>query len=564
MVKRSSLLAVLVITGSLSAPLHASWQDVLAKTSMSSLLPNRRNVLATTVAAITTAWLFWPSTVHARWGWPTMKPAQPTQPLTPPLPTERVVTEEELTAVLNNWRSFHVPGHAIDEPFLIGAGTSSLQVDDGHGLASAWNRFAQQKINNGEMKDEIQVLPGVGCKAQEFYKDDVKRIKELGATVYRFSTSWSLVQPHGPENWDNNVIRYYQNLCDELVKAGIKPAITLHHYDDPQWFLDQYQGFETEEGIQAYVKYCSRLYEALADRGVHLWFTFNAPEAYAINGYMMGTRPPGINSFVKGLLGNRVRNVTWNLLEAHRRVYEAFHERYNTRRIWNYIPEPRVGILKNMYQVDPWVYDLGAVKITSPIDKFAAWLPYWLQDQLFFKYFAKNAKCLDFIGLNYYSHGWTKNTFSPTPDPYEQKTNNKRYTVSAEGIHRALHTINDNIARPLNIPIYVAENGIAAGNDDVLRATFIKQYLYAITRAIQEGIPVKGYMYWSLMDNYEWGIYSKHYGLYEVDRSIDPNTGEPRLTRRLRDGAKPFVDTAKAYTQGYEKFVHDLASIKNR
>jgi beta-glucosidase len=396
-------------------------------------------------------------------------------------------------------------------------------------------------------------LPGVACDAQRFYKDDVQRIKNLSANAYRFSTSWSLVQPDGPDSWDESVLNYYIDLCDELVTNGIRPVITLHHYDDPAWFFDHCQGFESEEGIQAYVRYCEKIYTTLMDHGVHLFFTFNAPEAYALHGYMEGTRPPGYKD--RSPFGmKRAVAVTNQLLEAHKRTYHAIHALYEQHKKVNpNLRNPRVGVLKNIYQIDPWVYEVGPISFSSPLDKLLAWLANSLQDRAFYAFFAAHTDCLDFIGLNYYSHGIMKN-FKPRPDASELPTNNPQYTVSAEGIHRALHTLYDNIAKPLGIPMYVTENGVAAGDDDQLRATFLKRYLYAITKAIEDGIPVLGYFYWSLMDNYEWGVYSKCYGLYKVDRSLD-NNGQPKLTRTLRAGAQPFIDAATGYRHGYEQHI---------
>jgi beta-glucosidase/6-phospho-beta-glucosidase/beta-galactosidase len=176
-----------------------------------------------------------------------------------------------------------------------------------------------------------------------------------------------------------------------------------------------------------------------------------------------------------------------------------------------------------------------------------------LTDYVFYNFFKEHKNVLDFIGLNYYSHGIVKNGPKPVRDETELPTNNPRNSISAEGLYRALHTIADKIAKPLNIPIYITENGIGAGDNNEMRTLFLKRYLYAISHAIQEdGLDIRGYFHWSFMDNYEWGTYKSGYGFYAIDRTIDETTGTPRLTRSLRPSAQPFIDAASAYREQYE------------
>lgn len=534
---KKGIFYALLLGSSLIIEAQASWRQSIA-TSLSPVLQSQYTQYATRIAVSLAALIaVWPTQAYTYWQW------QDSMAQDQHLPHAQGIelTYEIINKRLLSWRSFTPYGQK--GPFLFGVGTSSIQVDAGHTATSgAWGKWVTAQSGLGKM------LPDGACNAQKLYKQDIQLIKALGANAYRFSTSWSLVQPDGPASWDEEVLNYYADLCDELVKNGIKPVITLHHYDDPAWFFEcDYQGFESEQGIQAYVKYCEKIAQKLIPHGVYLFFTFNSPEAYALNGYMEGTRPPGYKDRSPYGMA-RVVSVTKNLLEAHRRAYSAIQIVYGKlKTIDQKSQKPYVGILKNIYQIDPWIYQVGPLSISSPLDKLLAWIANNLQDRTFYNFFASHDPCLDFIGLNYYSHGFMK-TPKPRPDPLELQTNNPQYTVSAEGLHRALHTIWEKVAQPLDIPIYVTENGVAAGDNDQLRATFIKRYLYAITQAIAEGIPILGYFYWSFMDNYEWGTYSKCYGLYKVNRS------SPELTRTLRPGAQPFIDTALNYQEQYKTY----------
>jgi beta-glucosidase/6-phospho-beta-glucosidase/beta-galactosidase len=195
------------------------------------------------------------------------------------------------------------------------------------------------------------------------------------------------------------------------------------------------------------------------------------------------------------------------------------------------------GVSQNILQLDPWNW-------CNPLDQLGCSMAAKLQDNGFFDFFTNGTfsiyipfkvSCshtnpqavgaLDFIGLNYYSHMYM-NMFKQVHGPAEEVTQNPNYVIYPEGLYRALTTINDKVAKPLNIPIYVTENGIAT-DDDAQRDQFLKRYLFAVSKAIEDGIPVKGYIHWSLLDNYEWGSYGKHYGIYKVDRQTQERTFKP-------------------------------------
>jgi beta-glucosidase/6-phospho-beta-glucosidase/beta-galactosidase len=195
-------------------------------------------------------------------------------------------------------------------------------------------------------------------------------------------------------------------------------------------------------------------------------------------------------------------------------------------------------------QLDPYNYynpldHLGCKIATDLMDtdfygfftkgRFTVWIPGLVNCD------HKNSAAIgatDFIGLNYYRHMYMKN-FKPVHGADEELTQNPNYAIYPEGMYRALTTINEKIIEPLkkltpphNIPVYVTENGIAT-DDEEQRERFLKMYLASVSRAMKDGVPVKGYIHWSLLDNYEWGSYDKHYGIYAVDRETQERTFKP-------------------------------------
>lgn len=459
---------------------------------------------------------------------------------------------------------------APQSEWLWGTATAAHQVE-GHHRNSQWCLFEAQPDKNGTLQ-EPAALPdgrrallsggvtepfGVGCESFKHLDGDIQRMKDLGVNTYRFSVEWSEVIPEqGKINYAK--LAEYKQMCQKLIAAGIKPAITLYHYSEPIWFFNL-GGFENANNIRHFVDFCQEVYKELHEY-VYMWFTFNAPEGISSEGWLVGQKPPAKKNM--DLMAKALHNV----LEAHVAVYRALKALPSGK-------ESRIGILKNIFQLDP--YDAA-----NPLDQLASYFGTDLVDESIFRFFKtgefytnvprgikttkvmgipvpvgikypiekqtneyiKNGgKCLDFIGLNYYGHAYMK-MFKPTrqsiPDIEPDIPSHDRYTIYGEGLNRALHTLSEKLAQPLGIPMYVTENGIGT-EDDNLRILQSERYLYGLARAVNDGLDVRGYIHWSLLDNYEWGKYKKFYGLYHVDRST------PALTRTKKAGAAHFEKVVK-------------------
>lgn len=441
---------------------------------------------------------------------------------------------------------------AKQNEWLWGAGTSAHQVESGN-TNTQWNLLEADQDERGNwvaplingkpaLLDKKIVEPvGIGCDTQNHEDEDIQNMKDFGLNTYRFSIAWEKIYPE-EHRIDHKELARYKNFCQKLVKNGIKPIVTLYHYAEPQWFYNK-GGFEKEENLSYFVNFCQVVYKELHPY-VHLWLTFNSPEGIALQGWMTGSKPPAKRDKKLAV------QVLYNILEAHVRVYQRLKASRDGKK-------SRIGILKNVFQLDPWntfnPADQLFCKIGNKLQNdlvydfltkgtFSIYLPVWFAKTN--EYIKNGGKCLDFIGLNYYCHNYIKNgktVAEPNPE-LETPTNNERYPIYGEGLYRAIEELSQKIAKPLGIPIYITENGVATDNDkqgNELRTLHNQRYLYAMARAIQDGHDVRGYVHWSLMDNYEWGVYRKFYGLYHVDRST------PELKRTLKEGAKYYQSVVK-------------------
>lgn len=412
--------------------------------------------------------------------------------------------------------------------FIWGAGSSAQQVE-GDCFNNSWHRWQQEK--------KLQKA-GIACNQWnlEQFRNDCKLMQSIGLTAYRFSIEWSKLEP-AEGIFDQDGFDHYEALCQELVAQGIRPVITLHHYTDPLWFVDQ-GAFEKQENIRYYVRFCTEIFKQL-NKYQPLWLTFNSPASYAINSYHRGTRPPGKNSMQTAM------EVLANMLHAHASAYQAMK---------NIDQKSEIGILHNIFHIE-----VG--NRYNPFDHLARYLANKLSHTCIYDFFTtgifsihipgmvrvtthneKAHASLDFIGLNYYSHGYM-HWFKPQAAHDEIQTDNPQYTIYAEGLYSAIEELDACIVQPLKkingkeMPIYVTENGIAT-TDDAKRDLFFKRTMYALAQACKK-FNVVGYVHWAFMDNYEWGSYEKKYGIFSVDFKTQQ--------RLLKPGSSHFVQTIAAH-----------------
>ena len=216
--------------------------------------------------------------------------------------------------------------------FLWGVGSSAHQVE-GNCTNNTWHRWETEHLQN--QTGLVKERSGLACDHWNRYKEDIQLLKELGANAFRFSIEWSKVQPT-EDQFDETALQHYEDVCNELLKQGIKPCVTLHHYTDPIWFADK-GGFAFPNNIHYFVNFCKKVFERLNNK-VHLWFTFNSPDGYAAKGYLTGITPPGEKNM------QRMAEVYKNLLETHVQTYHTLKAMPGGN-------TSQIGILKNIFRI---------------------------------------------------------------------------------------------------------------------------------------------------------------------------------------------------------------------
>ncbi len=426
-----------------------------------------------------------------------------------------------------DWSGLDLEHPSLPAGFEFGVATSAHQVEGG-ATNSNWSAWEEATDARGRPRIKDGQRAGRACDHWNRFRDDIALMQHLGIKTHRLSVEWSKVEPR-PGEIDKGVLDHYHEVFDAHRAAGIDVALTLHHFTHPSWF-DALGGFERRENVEHFVGFSARVFDEYQSK-VSLWFTINEPEIFAVLGHLIGVFPPGKSNL------QRTGEVLANLMHAHTEVYETLKKRTGGA-------QARIGIVKNIFQIDPY-------RRWSPLDWWLARAGERLMNERILQYFergvfelqlsplvsvryenAAGPKSLDVVGLNYYSHltlsaePWSKARARVRLRPSEVPTD-MIFAAYPEGLYRALTSI-----RRLGVPIYVTENGIADAKDD-RRADWIRRYLFAMARAIEEGVDVRGYFYWSLLDNFEWiEGFDQKFGLYEIDFETQ--------TRRLREGAEVF------------------------
>lgn len=424
-----------------------------------------------------------------------------------------------------DWSTINPTQVHFSSDFLWGAAVSEYQVSGAHHCDhSNWALWESKAAHQS----------GKACDHWATMDETIEALKKIGVKAFRFSVEWSMLEPHEGD-WRDDVLQKYYDFLQKLNNAGIKAFVTLHHFTHPEWF-ERKKAFEKAENNRYFVNFAKKVIKKLHPL-VHKWCTINEPGIYVFQGYVRGVFPPGkTNLFLAG-------TVLENLLKAHVQLYLEIKKLEIGKHV-------ELGIVHNILQFDAYHDNiiekalcdrLNAIINDAVIGFFEKGVFEWraLPGMGYKKHSYPAAQhTLDFIGLNYYAHVLI-NWKHPSRESYRKddiKTD-MPYALYAEGLYRAIQTIS-----VLKVPIYITENGIADAQDD-RRELWIQRYTYALHKAIQDGYDVRGFFYWSLMDNFEWDEgYRMRFGLYEVDFQTGKKT--------LRQGSHYFVNLV---AQTYKK-----------
>lgn len=402
--------------------------------------------------------------------------------------------------------------------FLWGAATAAHQVEGGN-TNNDWAEW--------ERIGRLQEPAGIASDHWRRFAEDLDLAGALRHTAYRMSLEWSRIEPT-PGAFDDAAIRHYRTVIATARARGMRTFVTLHHFTNPQWAAAR-GGWADPAMPEWFARYVEHVVPQLHDVVDH-WITVNEPNVNAITSYLAGATPPGLRD--RSLVGP----VLANFLKAHARAYRAIHR---------IDPDASVGLAHHMRAFDPsrWWHPLDHLiakvvsafwneqildAITSGRIRFDVPLLLSYDER-----WPELAGTLDFIGLNYYTRDLIRSDLGQAEGfALEVAPGSARsdlgWEIYPEGLGRSLRTL-----KRYGLPVYVTENGVADASD-ARRASFICDHLKQVLIARQDGVDVRGYLHWALIDNYEWLEGSRpRFGLIEVDYATQQ--------RRVRESARAYT-----------------------
>ena len=413
--------------------------------------------------------------------------------------------------------------------FIWGTATAAYQIEgavneDGRGK-SIWDTFSHLpgKIENNDNGD-------VACDHYHRWEDDIALMTQLNLNAYRFSIAWSRILPEGRGTINQAGLDFYQRLIDGLLKADIIPFVTLYHWDLPQALQDDGDGWQRRGIVDDFLDYSDIVSRVFGDRVKH-WITFNEPWVFSCSGYYFGEDAPGWTNGIKAAL-----TTTHHALIAHGKAVSLLRKN---------VTDGQIGIVLDMNFVEPASdrpEDIEAAK------RFDGFQNRWYLDALFKGAYPSDMLALygeqlpdiqegdlatintpiDYLGVNFYRRSVMAEGNEVPPINYQRVSPEGLYTemdweVSPQGLYDILKYVHDHYDVPA---LYITENGAAFKDEvsedgrvhDESRVDYLQTHFAQAQRAVDDGIPLKGYFVWSLLDNFEWAYgYRTRFGLIYVD-----------------------------------------------
>lgn len=406
--------------------------------------------------------------------------------------------------------------------FFWGASTAGHQVDGNHSNQwTAWEkanarelaqtahqRLAEEVPNWNKVKefaeDPENYISGKGVEHAKRYKEDFDILEKLNMNCFRFSIEWSKLEPKEGQ-WDDEAIEYYRKYIAELRERRIEPFANLWHWTMPVWFVEK-GGFERRRNVKYFLRFIQKVADELSDDLTYV-ITINEPNVYTTFGYTIGEWPPQQKNVW------HAAKVYLNLTRAHKKAYKILKKRK---------PMLQIGIAQQMANIQAKhphnIFDQASTKIMR---YFWNW---WFSNRILSQQ--------DFVGINYYFSDYYTGLFG-RHNP-KVPVSDVGWYMEPEGLYPLLLRAWAHYKRPL----YITENGLADEQDEY-RRWWIEETIVAMQRALSEGVDLRGYLHWSLLDNFEWkyGWWPK-YGLVAVDR-------EHGMKRTIRPSAKWLANRIK-------------------
>ncbi len=405
------------------------------------------------------------------------------------------------------------------EGFLWGAATSSHQVEGGnHNDWSEWEkqnatRLAQESEKTFswnphwekfrlEATNPASYISGIACDHYNRFREDFDMAKDLGHNTHRFSIEWSRIEPEEGK-FDEKEIEHYRQVIEALRARNIEPFLTLWHWTNPVWVETKYGNWENPEVGEKFLRFAERMVQEYQPL-VKFWAIFNEPNTFVGRGYIQANRPPARRSVW------RAHRAIRNFNRTHKKVYTMIHS----------LQPNAVVILSHWFAFMRPYQNQFLSRLLIPV------LNYFRNGQ----FFHNLENYCDAIGVQFYRVDYIKvggwGTWGPVaPITLGQWQNDLGWDLEPEAIQLVLEGL-----KKYQKPIYITESGLA-DSEDADRSAFIQKTLSAVHRAILNGVPVKGYFHWSLLDNFEWSEgYWPRFGLIAVDFATQKRTPRPSAT----------------------------------
>ena len=412
--------------------------------------------------------------------------------------------------------------------FKWGVATAAFQIEgagnSGGKGPSIWDRFCQTPGNIADSSDGL-----VACDHYNKWRDDIQLISDLGVNTYRMSISWPRVQPLGQGGWNEKGLDFYDRLIDELLAKNIEASVTFNHWDLPD-ALQQMGGWANRETVHHFVAYAQTMARRLGDR-VQAFTTHNEPWVIAHLGHETGIFAPGIKH--RGVAAQ----VSHHLLLSHGLTLQALRAEQH---------KAKLGIVLNLAPMHSATQSPEDLKQTRLED---GRLLRWYMDPLFkgqypadvIEFLGQDApqmaaddltniqQPLDFLGINYYSRSVVSASGTWKVEDSGLPLTDMKWEVYPQGLTELLVRLHQDYPVP---KIFITENGAAFKDKlsngrvhDSERVAYLQQHISALADAMDQGVPIAGYMVWSLMDNFEWASgYEKRFGIVHIDYETQKRT----------------------------------------
>jgi beta-glucosidase len=409
--------------------------------------------------------------------------------------------------------------------FLWGASTASHQIEGGnHNDWTVWElQVASQQAKTAEKRlgwlpawesikkqaqDPINYISGRGTDHYNRYKEDFDLLKKLNLNSLRFGIEWSRIEPE-EGHWDEAAITHYHEYIRELKRRDIEPVLNLWHWTFPTWFADK-GGFKNNSNLRYFERFVKRVAKEYGDT-VKYVITINEPNVYASFCYQTGEWPPQERNPFTFL------HVYWNLVRLHRRAYKILKKAN---------PKLQVGVAQQ----------LANIQAKRPHNLFDEISTKWMRYFWNWWFLRRIRKSQDFVGVNYYFSDYYTGLIKKRNPKFP--LNDLGWYMEPEGLYPLLLRTWVRYKKP----ILITENGLADSSDGN-RQWWIEETIIAIEKAVSEGVDVRGYFHWSLLDNFEWayGWWPK-FGLIAVDR-------EHGMKRTIRPSAEWFAQRIDKLTK---------------